>query len=550
MKPRSLMFTAVPIFATALGLGTSVSNAQSVPWTTIVNNGDVMPPSANILFNSYNQPSINANGLVVFRARSKGAGEGGGGGAGGTASGIYERDMSLGNAPILRVLDRTSLVPAPNNLDATFTEFPSIPRIDITTSTIATRGQSSPVWQYTLPDGTETRTGTAGIYMNEGPIAPFTAMSQLGAVPGFSYWQVPNAPPGTKFDQFPGAPSPTGQYVAFKGNWTDASGVGQTGVYYRNVISDGGKAPVQVIADTSTVIPNQPAGGTVKFGSTAPPSAEGQQMVFVGLDNEDAPTLGGIYLASLEPASPLTTLIGIGDPVPGVPGATLNKLGEGLSFDGRYVSFWGAWGTQTRTITLICPSSGNQDLIAYCLSQYPNGFTTTEPVNQGIFVTDTLTEKTVLVAQTGGVAYDRMYNFLYWVFSGRPPGTGGGDGDDFEPARWRSSAFTALSAARGSYQVAFKATKDDGTQGIYLASGLNPQLAFHTIIVDTHTFGVVIDREVTGLGSATPLTVTSVGIERDGFRNQRLTVSIAMANADASVSWAGLYLRNTTLFTR
>lgn len=547
MKPRPLMLTAVPLFAAVLGFGTSLSHAQSVSWTTIVNNGDVMPGTANILFNAYNQPSISGSGLVVFRARSKGAGEGGGGqGAGGTASGIYERDMSQANAPIVRVLDRTSLVPAPNNLGASFNEFPSIPRIDMTTGTIATRGQSSPVWQYTLPDGTETRTGTAGIYMNQGPIAPFTAMSQLGSVPGFSYWQVPNAPPGTKFDQFPGAPSPTGRYIVFKGNWTDASGIGQTGVYYRDVLAHGGGAPVLVIADTGTVIPNQPAAGTATFGSTAPPSAAGRQMVFVGLDNENTPTLGGVYLAPLAPNGPLTTLIGIGDPVPGVPGEALNKLGEGLSFDGRYVSFWGAWGNETRTITLQCPTSGNKDLIAYCNQKYPNGFTTSEPVNQGIFITDTLTNNTVLAARTGGVAYDHLYNFLYWVFSGRPPGTGGGDSDDFEPARWRSSAFTALSTFRGSYQVAFKATKDDGTQGIYLASGPIPQLASHTIVVDTHTLGVVIDREVIGLGSTTPLTVSSVGIERDGFRNRRLTVAISMANADASVSWAGLYLRNTS----
>ena len=340
MKPCSLILTAMSVFTAALALGPSAADAQSAGWTTIVNNGDVMPDTADVLFNAYNQPSINANGLVVFRARSKGAGEGGGGsgGSGGTASGIYERNMltihpgATPQAPIVRVLDRTSLVPAPNNLDAAFTEFPSIPRIAIDTGTIATRGQSTPVWLYTLPDGTETRTGTSGIYMSMNPakIAPFTAMSQLASVPGFSYWQVPNALPGTKFDQFPGSPSPTGQDIAFKGNWTNASGVGQTGVYYREVTSDGGKAPVQVIADTSTLIPGQPAGGT-KFGSTAPPSAAAGKVVFVGLDNEDAPKLGGIYLSDvLNPAS-LTPLIEIGSPVPGVAGATLNKIGEGLS---------------------------------------------------------------------------------------------------------------------------------------------------------------------------------------------------------------------------
>ena len=563
MKPRSLILTAMSVFTAALALGPSAADSQSVAWTTIANNGDVMPGTADILFNAYNQPSINANGLVVFRARSKGAGggeEGGGnGGSGGTASGVYERNMltihpgATPQAPIVRILDRTSLVPAPNNLDAGFTEFPSIPRIAIDTGTIATRGQSTPVWLYALPDGTETRTGTSGIYMNMNPatIAPITAMSQLAAVPGFSYWQVPNALPGTKFDQFPGSPSPTGQDIVFKGNWTNANGVSQTGVYYRDVTSDGGKAPVQVIADTGTLIPGQPAGGKT-FGSTAPPSAAAGKVVFVGLDNEDAPTLGGIYLSNLLNPKSLTPLIEIGSPVPGVVGAAFNKIGEGLSFNGRYLSFWGAWGTQERTITLQCPTSGEKARIDYCNTKYPDGFTTTEPVNQGVFVTDTVTGTTVLVARTGGAADDNFFNFLYWVFSGRPPGTGGGDteGTVFEPARWRSSAFTALSvAAVSKYKVAFKATKNDGTQGIYLSSGSNLQLAFHTVVVDTNTFGAVVDPEANSLVSATPLNVTSVGIERDGFRNQRLAVAISMANADASVSWAGLYLQNTFFLT-
>jgi hypothetical protein len=536
MKLHRLLLSAVLTGALGFGAVPKQVNAQStsvINWATIVDNGDTMPDSSS-LFNSYNQPSINANGLVVFRARSKGGG-------GQPVKGIYERNPLRKNSPIVKILDATSVVPQPNNLDATFNEFPSIPRIGVQTGLIATRGESSPVWEYTL-NGVDTRVGTSGIYLNTGlNSAPLTGMSQLGPIPEFSYWQVPNAPAGTKFDQFPGAPSPTnGRLVVFKGNWTDANAVSQTGVYYRDVIGKQGTLPVQFVADTSTVIPNQPSGGTVTFGSTAPPSAVGLQMVFVGLDNEDAPTLGGIYLAKIKPNPPLTTLIGIGDPVPGVPNETFNMIGEGLSFTGRYVSFWGAWGTNTRNITLYCPTDGNADLIAYCNATYPNGFQTTEPVNQGIFVTDVLTRKTVMVAQTG---QDNYYNFIYWVYSGRPPGTGGGDTDDFEPARWRFSAFTALTANGSSYRAAFKATKDDQvTQGIYLASGPNPSLTSHLTVVDTNTDGSTIDPVVSTLGSLTPLTVTSVGVERDGFRNRRLALSIGMSNLDASVSWAGLYV--------
>ena len=46
--------------------------------------------------------------------------------------------------------------------------------------------------------------------------------------------------------------------------------------------------------------------------------------------------------------------------------ATFNGLGEGGAFDGRYVGFWGAWGTETRTVRLYCPTEGNKDRIAYC----------------------------------------------------------------------------------------------------------------------------------------------------------------------------------------
>ena len=39
----------------------------------------------------------------------------------------------------------------------------------------------------------------------------------------------------------------------------------------------------------------------------------------------------------------------IGSQVPGeAAGVTLTKFGEGLSFDGRYVGFWGSWGSESR----------------------------------------------------------------------------------------------------------------------------------------------------------------------------------------------------------
>ena len=240
---------------------------------------------------------------MVIRARSRG-------GQGGQQNvhGIYTRDMAAGG-PVVRILDRDALVPEPNNLDTTFIEPPSFPRIDIGSNTIATRGNHQPVWRYFLEDGTETRAGTTGIYTN-----PFvdliTGASKLGIVPEFSFFEVPEAP-GIPFDVFPGAPAVTdGAIIVFKGNYT-VNLVGKTGVYYRDLVDEpirlddgtelepaGGTNRVFLIANnTDTSIP----GTTTVFGSTAPPSAADRQTVFAGFDDEDNPTLGGIYLAPLAP---------------------------------------------------------------------------------------------------------------------------------------------------------------------------------------------------------------------------------------------------------
>lgn len=260
------------------------------------------------------QPSVNADGFVVFRARSTGS-EGGGesaAAAGGPVRGIFTRDMAqrLAPGPISTVAVNGSAVPAPNNLDATFNEFPSIPRIDRLSRTIATRGQSSPVWEYVIGPDLTTRVGTSGVYATLGGTLQ-TGANLLGAVTDcadghfvFAHFQVPGAAPGTRFDQFPGAPGVAGaSTVAFKGNWTDltnpAAPVGRTGVYYRDLADPTNS--VQRVADSRTLIP----GTSVAFASTAPPSADGRYMVFVGLDNEESPTRGGVSRARMSPVAAL-----------------------------------------------------------------------------------------------------------------------------------------------------------------------------------------------------------------------------------------------------
>jgi len=252
--------------------------------------------------------------------------------------------------------------------------------------------------------------------------------------------------------------------------------------------------------------------------------------VFAGFDNEEAPTLGGIYLAPLSGPQPaLTTLISIGGRVPiKNKAARFNKLSEGLSFDGRFVAFWGAWGTATRTLVLQCPNEGSTARRAFCLEQHPGGFSVQVPLNQGIFVHDIETGKTRTVATAPGDFDD----FLYWNFSGRVPGAGEGgedDGDDGEQARWRSSAFVAVSGmvdgrlADAQYHAAFKARTGtvaqgayvDPVDGIYLRKGPgNTRLA---TVITSGMDGTLLDPEAVDADSGAALPVTAMGIERDGF---------------------------------
>jgi hypothetical protein len=501
---------------------------------------------------------VNLDGLVVIRARSRG------GPAGQPTHGIYTRDMSV-EGPVVGILDRTTPVPAPNNLGTTFVETPSFPRVDMGTDTVATRGNHQPVWRYLLADGSETRAGTTGIYTN--PFGPLiTGAAKLGAVPEFGFYEVPGLP-GVPFDVFPGSPAVArGTTIAFKGNYT-VGDARKTGVYFRDLADgqSGGSSPVVVIADnTNTLIP----GTNTVFGSLAPPSAAGEWVVFAGFDDEDAPALGGIYLAPLRPGPTLTPLVSIGDRIPG--GArddTFSRLGEGVAFDGRFVGFWGAWGDETQTVRLFCPTEGTQDRIDFCNQRLvcedtgltlgaPN-ITCDEsgchrdvavPAKQGIFVHDIDTRTTRVVATTDG-SFDE---FLFWNFSGKTPCAGDGhpaDGaeDDGEPARWRSSAFVAVSGGPGAtYRAAFKArTGDlvdgirvDPVDGVYLRNGPG-QGQPAEVLLDTTMDGQLLDPEAP-VGSR----ITEVGLEREGLRGDWLVVNAKMGTEGGTEDdgMAGIYV--------
>ncbi len=409
-------------------------------------------------------------------------------------------------------------------------------------------------------------------------------------LPGFSYFSVPvpganPQDPPIRFDQFPGAPSPTSDIIAFKGNWTlvvDGKDEGQTGVYFRDLDALGGESPVQFIADSNTEIPGVSG---VEFGSTAPPTAAGQKVVFLGVDNEDDPKYGGIYLSDLKgDPTALSAVVSLG--VPAFPGGpVLTTIEEVLSFDGRSVAWWGAWGEETLTQLISCPAEGNKDRLAYCMDLSeddpfdpddpydPDGigngkFLKEIPRNQGIFITDTSTMTTELVAQTG----EDFDTFLFFNFSGRPPGVGeGGHGGesgvlleegedddlegDFHLARWRESAFMALDG----YDLAFKAAK---LNLVDVSDPMLPELFSADDLPGDFENDVYIESaqgiyylDLMGSASAIPvaysgmdggfidpmaegLPVVSLGLERDGLRNGNLVFAASMARGSRCTWWA------------
>ena len=518
----------------------------SLDWRVVVNNGVVVPGGARS-FNSYNQPSVNIDGLVVFRARSRG------GAAGEPAHGVFSRHMALG-MPVTTVFDRHTFVSDPNNLGSRFAEPPSFPRIDMWSDTVASRGNHPPTWEYFGSDQTETRGGTTGIYSN--PFwALITGASNLGVAPGFEFLAVPGTNPPLKFDVFPGAPAATDTAtIVFKGNYTvtdpadPSRSISRTGVYYRDLMNApaGGTGPVVALADTTTTIP----GSNVRFGAVAPPSAARRTAVFTGWDNESSPAVGGIYLAPLDsPRPPLRTLVRIGDRVPGEGGGTLfRNLGASLAFDGRFVAFWGTWGSATRALVLQCPPEGNTDRLEYCRTTYPSGLLTAVPVHQGIFVHDTITGQTRVVAKSP----DDFADFLYWSFSGMVPGMTGHAEDDGEPARWRSAAFLATSGlvddrhTDAAFHVVFKARTgpvvrgaySDPVDGLYLRTG--PGGSRIAALVKTGTDATLIDPAAIESITGASLAITDMGVERDGFRGRWLAITVRMGTGDSG--WAGIYL--------
>ena len=497
---------------------------------------------------------------------------------GNPSTGIFVRDVLESNSTIIRQAGRRTLVPPPNNLNATFIEFPSFPRISIQRYNIATRGNHDPVLEFEL-DGTDeeedtTRIGNTGLYFNlkpqsdtdaDGPSDNVqTGVAKLGSVANYSIFQVPGLGEGyngTVFDVFPGSPSIDDESkIGFKGNYAK-NNESQTGVFYRQLVQEeqGGVGDIFVVANSETKIPEPTANcQNFTFGSTAPPSIANGKMVFLGLDIEENPMCGGIYEAPMDSTNfpNLTTLVDLETMVPGEENTTFSRIGEVLSYDGNAVAFWGAWGDEMETVSLCCPQTGNKDRRNFCLnvdnnticnnSTAPGGCdsgcyqTKSVPVDQGIFVYYGGSIKTVAKGSK-----NNGEDFVFWTYSGKPPSAGRPDANETEaaePPRWRSSATAALS----QYNSIVYKLKVHDTVGIYWGDGVNSVQA----VIETGQNCTILDAD--GIDSSgASLLIESLAIERDGFRGNRLAIAAACASdvvieegadEEDEGDWGGIYL--------
>ena len=368
-------------------------------------------------------------------------------------AGVYARAATTAASPLQTVAAVGGAVPAPNNLDGDFTEFPSIPRIDDTGNMIATRGQSVPVWSYTPDGGVETKVGTSGIYATvNGTLT--TGASLLGAVPGFEQFSVPGITPAGRFDQFPGAPAVDGTTIVFKGNYTDGD-AGETGVFFRD-------AAVAASADAAHRQLRHPDPQPARRGR---PTRHGRVRLHGATERRGRH--GGLHRSGHRGGT---------DPGWRLPGT--HRRGPGARATGRASAIrcraWhrptcsprsvrasrstagsspsGVHGARPSRSRSSAPRTATRTCSPTATTTYPDGYVADAPVHQGIFIHDTVTDTTSAVATSDSLDAEAQFDtFQYWTFSGKPPtdGTGGDEGGDEsqELPRWRSSAFAAVSGS-------------------------------------------------------------------------------------------------------
>jgi len=454
-RTRSVRVFALMVgFAAAVTITAATSAAEFTDFETVVNNSTPIPGSTTDTFNSFNAPSISATGVVSFRARG---GTGSGSSGGSPVEGIYTRDIAIANQPIQLIADKNTLVPDATKPNVSFNAFSAFPRINGGASIF--RAQSPPI-----VEGGE---GNKGLYTDyTGPLT--TVANNADAVPGGF---------GT-FDQFPGSPSLTNTTAVFKGNSTTSGGSEFTGIYARNLSSSGD--PITLVTDTAHNIP----GTSTLFGSTAPPTAAGNKVVFRGVDNEASPTVGGLMIANLNASNvpdSVQTLISLSDPIPHGSG-TFSTIGEELAFDGTTVVFHATGSNSQQGIYTANAITGSVSRVADLNTTIPGS-------------TDTFTDFDF--DTTNGMGQPRTAAFL-----------AGDNGDAF-----------------------FLAKGPNDLLGIY--GLINGQLRK---IIDTNSPATLLDPNAQGFA------ITNLSLEREGYQNHRLVFAATMEDpTGVATSISGIY---------
>lgn len=513
----------------------TVFNKANLAWQTVANGKSTLPGTTTP-FATFGPASINTSGMAVFKgvsvlATSQGSGETS------ATTGLYTADLSNGGK-LAKVADIATLVPDPNKLTygqtlAKFGGFPSFPKIDAFSSFVGFNATHPPV--ISLPNSG--KAGSAGIYSNPGgTLKTGVGLFVQDTTTTYPYFANPDT--GAAFGAFPASPSVVkGNTLVFKADYLNGTAV-VNGIYYRDLMAESGQSLVQRVASVATSIPNMTT--TTRFGYFGAPAAVSNTAVFVGYNKKDAPTAGGIYSALLGSEDPLLTpLVTIGMPVPG--GAETDSFtlfGDAVSYDGRFVGFWGAWGSDTTNLHVTC-SEPEEAMQAFCLTNFPNGYDAKVPAHQGMFVYDTQSSTLTAVAQTGTGFTD----FTYWPFvgtlpeEGAPTSTGGGETETEvplePPAFVLSPSIVVANPSGDAYQVVFKA-KSGSLNGIYMTTG--PDSSPITTVLDTTMLGNAVDGSSNSTSNINRLT-----LEREGMRGSWLVIGATLHDNAANTDASGIY---------
>lgn len=151
-------------------------------------------------------------------------------------------------------------------------------------------------------------------------------------------------------------------------------------------------------------------------------------------------------------------------------------------------------------------------------------------MHQGIFVYD-MSKGLSLIASTDD---DGFENFVFWNYSGAPPGQGNDDGDR-EPPRFRSNSFVTVSGDKGNGLVAFKARTEletgDIIDGIYAKSQRQDWSGPLTTVEETGMDGTELDPDAVVPETGEPLFVDEVAIERESLADRRIVVTVGFSPA-------------------